>query len=823
MKRFWVNVLLVVLCLNAYAASELPGNVKGRVVDAKTRDALDFVNVSVKKKGGDGEVVGAITDQSGVFAIGNLAVGTYEMTISYMGYKSLQKEFTIAATNETVNLRVLPLSEDSQMLGEVEVVGQKAQMKFEIDKKVFNVDQNLSSAGESASDVLMNIPSVEVDNDGEVSLRGSSSVTVWINGRESGLSADNRAQILEQMPAESIEKIEVITNPSAKYSPEGTAGIINIVLKQDRKAGYYGSVQAGADTQGGYNASANINYSSSKVDAYANLGYRNRKRNGGGYTNRLNISPNDTTYLNQTTKNDRGGGNLFARLGLTYHMTKKDQVFFNGFGMFGGRTNQSSIHYYSNVPRSYVTSQRFSDADNDMNGGNLELGYRHDFSSESNLNLTLSYNKWDMDNSTVYTQTSQFASGAETASFQLQNNNIRNHDWEAQLDYVNAFNDRHKLEAGYKGSFAREDSPVETYFKTSEAAPWQEEEALFNRFLYNKDIHALYAAYSGKIDKLGIQLGLRGEYSHINTKSLAYGETKGQVAPYKDDYFSLFPSLFLSYALPGENELQVNYTRRITRPRGGQLNSFLNITDSANISFGNPYLSPEYSNAFELNYIKSWENHMLSLSGYYRTTDDVIQRIRFLDGNVMKTTSENVARSTSAGLELVGKNKLFSFLDLTTTVNLYYAKLDGFSYLPKGASEPVVGESQEDFSWNVRMIANVILPYSISLQLTGNYNSRQVVAQGHREPNYSLDAGLRKTFFDRKLSLSINARDLLDSRKFHTITSGTGFVQDSKNWRGGRRIGFTVTYNFGNMRVKGRSEKKADSEGGMMDSMDMEY
>lgn len=814
---------MCMVCLNIYAEASLPGNVKGKVIDAKTKEALDYVNVSVRKKDKSDLVKGTVTDQSGAFVVGNLASGIYEITISYIGYKTFQKEFTVAPANENINLRVIPLSEDSQVLGEVQVVGQKSQMKFEIDKKVFNVDQNIASTGGSASDVLSNIPSVEVDNEGEVSLRGSSNVTVWINGKASGLSADNRAQILEQMPAESIEKIEVITNPSAKYSPEGTAGIINIVLKQDRKAGYYGSVQAGADTKGGYNASANINYSSSKLDAYVNLGYRNRKRDGGGYTNRLNINPNDTTYLNQTSKSDGDGGNLFARLGLTYHLTQKDHFSLNGFGMFGDRMNKNTINYRSNVPGSYLTSQRFSNSDNDMNGGNVELGYRRDFSKNSNLDFTVSYNSWGMDNSTVYTQKSQFESGIETSSYQLQKNNIRNHNWETQLDYVNAFNDKNKLEAGYKGTFSRENSPVETYSGT-DASTARKDESLFNRFIYNKDIHAVYATYSGKIDKLGIQLGLRGEYSSINTKSLAYGETEREVAPYKDDYFSLFPSVFLSYALPKNNEVQLNYTRRISRPWGGQLNSFMNITDSANISFGNPYLSPQYSNAFELNYIKNWENHMLSFSGYYRTTDDVIQRIRFLDGNVMKTTYENIAKTRSAGIELVGKNKLFSFLDLTTTANLYYAKLDGFSYMPKGAAEPVIGKPQEDFSWNARMIANIILPYSISLQVTGNYNSRQVVAQGHREANYSLDAGLRKSFLNRKLSVSISARDILDSRKWHTITSGTGFEQDSKNWRGGRRFGLTLTYSFGNMRAKGnKSGKKADSESNMMDPMEMEY
>ncbi|MBR5296788.1 MAG: TonB-dependent receptor family protein, partial [Parabacteroides sp.] len=236
---------------------------------------------------------------------------------------------------------------------------------------------------------------------------------------------------------------------------------------------------------------------------------------------------------------------------------------------------------------------------------------------------------------------------------------------------------------------------------------------------------------------------------------------------------------------------------------------------ASNISFGNPELTPEYSHAFELNYIKNWESgHTLSLSGYYRATDDVIQRIRFLnvEENVMYTTSENVAKSQASGMEIVGKNRLFKILNLTTTVNLFYSKLDGFSYMPEGADAPVVGETNESFSWNVRMIANVSLPWGISLQGMGSYNSKRLVAQGYRKPNYSVNLGLRKSFLDDKLTLSINARDLLNSRKFRTVTSGDGFWQDSENWQGGRRVGFTLTFNFGNMKGKKKNKDRDNRE-----------
>lgn len=827
MKTFFISILWAMVCLPVELWAQGDGVVKGKVKDAGTGEMMEFVNVGVRKPDSQTPLAGTITDRTGAFRIANLAKGTYVLVVSFIGYTSLEKEFSITEQKREVNFPALSLKEDNQMLGEVKVTGQRSQMKFEIDKKVFNVDQNISSTGGSASDVLSNIPSVEVDNDGEVSLRGSSSVTVWINGKASGLSADNRAQILEQLPAESIEKIEVITNPSAKYSPEGTSGIINIVLKQDRKAGYYGSLQAGVDTRGGWNASGNLNYNTGNVDAYASLGYRRRVSDGGGLSKRNNLNELGETvsFLNQRSDNDGHGGPVFVRAGLTYHVTKKDHFNLGAFGMFGDRYQKNKIFYESNVPGSFTESNRISESDNDMNGGNIELGYKHDFSEKSNLDITVSWNKWNMDETSIYDQYSLFADSTRSYSYQRQKSDVRSHDWEVQADYVNEFSKTGKLEAGYKGTFSRQNSPVET-FSGATAGEAKPDPLLYNRFLYDQDIHAVYATYSGRIEKFGFQLGLRGEYSRVNTKSLGFGQNEGDEPWYKDDYFSLFPSAFLSYELPAGHEVQLNYTRRISRPWGRQLNPFLNITDSTNISFGNPYLTPQYSNSLELNYIKNWDNHTVSVSLYYRNTDDVIQRISYLEDQVMKSTFENVAKTQSAGAEFVVKNNFGRILDLTTTVNLYYSKLDGFSYLPAGADKPVTGKSNEDFSWNARMIANVALPAAFSLQLTGNYNSRQLIAQGHRNANYSLDAGLRKSFLDKKISVSVNGRDLLNSRKWKTETSGAGFTRYAENWRTGRTVRFTLTYSFGNMKMgrKGAQKHQAtQEENSRLNQMDEEF
>lgn len=804
-------------------ANETDGKIKGIVMDGELGGPLEFVTVQVKAKGSDKIVQGSVTGSDGNYTIGGLKKGEYVVTFSYIGYEEVSKNISISSDNQILSLGELTLAEDTNQLGEVEVVAKRPQMRFEIDRKVFDATQDIAAEGGSASDLLSNIPSVEVDNEGSVSLRGNSSVTIWINGKASGLTADNQADILDMMPAGDIKQVEVITNPSARYSPEGTAGIINIILKDDRKPGYYGSVKVGADTDGGYQASGNINYSSSKVDAYANLNYRNREFKGGGITSRLNTT--DNSFLDQTNDSKRQHNNWFGRFGATWHITKSDDLAFNVTGMTGGGDNSENIHYNSidSQKNTIYTSDRITNGDSDMKMYNLELNYVHKFSENSNIDLMVSNNQWRRDGMNIFRQSTVYTDPSQTANplYQTQENDIKDKTWEVQADYTNKISDMARIEAGYKGTFQRNASPVDTYTGTT-AEDIRQDESLYNRFLYNQDVHALYMTYGGKWDKLSYQAGLRGEYWRVDTRSLDFDqEFNGKASEtFEKDYFKLFPSAFISYALPKNNELQVNYTRRLRRPWGGQLNSFRNISDASNISFGNPELTPEYSHSFELNYIKSWESgHTLSLSGYYRSTDDVIQRIRFLnmEDNVMYTTSENVAKSQASGLEIVGKDKLFKILDLTTTVNLYYSKLDGFSYLPQGAETPVIGDTDESFAWNVRMIANLSLPWGVSLQGTGNYNSKQLMAQGHREPNYSVDLGLRKSFLSDKLTLSINARDLLDSRKFRTVTAGDGFWQDSENWRGGRRVGFTLTYNFGNMNKKKDKSKSRSEEPDMFD------
>ena len=806
MNRIIVSAFFILIGTMAALAQ---GSVKGKVLDRQTDEVMEFVNVVVETPAGK-LVKGAITDVSGQFYITGLKDGTYQLQVSFVGYKTLTRQFTLSAQNRQQQYKALYMSEDAKVLGEVQVTGQRSQMKLEVDRKVFSVDQILAAAGGSATDLLENIPSVEVTTDGEISLRGNSSVEVWINGKASGLTTDNRAEILQQIPAESIERIEVIDNPSAKYSPEGSAGIINIVLKRDRKAGYYGSLRAGANIYGGWNTGGNINYSSGVLDAYANLGYRRRK-NQGGSESQQNYKQTNEYQTYESEEKNRGGG-LFARMGLTWHFTKNDDLSLGGMTLQGNfKNNTETPYHYGTIGATQDTYQMFrlNKGDGDMQMYHAELGYEHRWKDSHKLTAHVEYNRWMSDNDNIYRDRTDYLTAVANSPlsptryyYQYRPMHIRNRSWEAKLDYENQITEHFKIEAGYNGRWSHENTPQESWYADNwEGDNLEEDELYYNRFIYSMDTHALYATVNTKIGKLGVMAGLRGEYWKVNTESYDYAQEHGMAVkeePYKKDFFKFFPSLFLNYELTESAQLQLNYTYRLRRPWGGQLNSFRNTSDASMIQFGNPELTPEYTHSISLNFLKTWAEHTLSISTYYRPTTDVMQRIRYQNAGdgMMYMTTMNLTKRQSLGVEIIGKNKLFRILDLTTTVNGYYNKLDGFSYVIDG--QAVTGEGDKSFSWDARMLASLILPYDISLQLTGNYRSRGVITQGYRKPNASVDLGVRKNFFNMKLAVAFNWRDVFNTRHWENYTESDTFWRHQKNWRD-PMVNFQVTWNFGNM------------------------
>ena len=816
MKRF---IIFFLLCLCAYTGWA-QGIVKGKILDRQKSEPLGFVNIKVTEQGSDKFVGGGITDAGGNFNVSGLKDGKYTLSLTFMGYKDVTRQFEITPAKREVQFKLLYMAEDAKQLNEVTVTGQRATMKLEVDRKSFDVGQLISNAGQAASDVLDNIPSIEVDNDGNVSLRGNSSVEVWINGKASGLTSDNRAQILQQLPAESIERIEVIDNPSAKFSAEGSAGIINIVLKKDRKAGYYGSVQAGGDTRGGANTSFNVNYNSRLIDSYLNIGYRHRANTG-----HMESQQTSDTY-NQTYDSDskQRGNNFFTRAGVTLHATTKDDFSLSGMLMHGGGNSHSYTPYIYTAVANGLNNYQLDRINRSRTGMDMRYGefnYRHSFNDKHFIDFTADLSSWKMNGDNWY-QDSTVVVGIDdvTYSYQYRPQYINNHRKELKLEYENQVTKNFKIEAGYNGNFSRENTPQESYMDNTsfDGTNASEDKLFFNRFIYKQDLHAFYTTLSYKFGALSLMGGLRGEYWRVNTESYTWEQEHDaslREQPFKKDYFQLFPSVFMSWQMTETQQLQLNYTRRLRRPWGGQLNSFRDTRDATTVSFGNPYLTPEFSNSFSLNYLKQWNDHSLLVSAYYRPTTDVIQRISYKnkEDGLFYQTSMNVAKSVSTGLEMTVKNKLWRILDLTTSANAYYYRLNGFSYDIDG--QTVTGNSDHNFTWNARMTASLMLPYDISIQTTGRYTARQVITQGYRKANYSIDFGARKNFFNKMFTLSVNCRDLLDSRRFETFTSGPNFTRHQINRRGGRRVSMTLTWNFGNMKQKKRPNKSHNSENDM--------
>ena len=816
MKRF---IIFFMLCLCAYTGWA-QGIVKGKILDRQKSEPLGFVNIKVTEQGSDKFVGGGITDAGGNFNVSGLKDGKYTLSLTFMGYKDVTRQFEITPAKREVQFKLLYMAEDAKQLKEVTVTGLRATMKLEVDRKSFDVGQLISNAGQAASDVLDNVPSIEVDNDGNVSLRGNSSVEVWINGKASGLTSDNRAQILQQLPAESIDRVEVIDNPSAKFSAEGSAGIINIVLKKDRKAGYYGSVQAGGDTRGGANTSFNVNYNSRLIDSYINLGYRHRANTG-----HMESQQTSDTY-NQTYDSDskQRGNNFFTRAGVTLHATTKDDFSLSGMLMHGGGNSHSYTPYIYTAVANGLNNYQLDRINRSRTGMDMRYGefnYRHSFNDKHFIDFTADLSSWKMNGDNWY-QDSTVVVGIDdvTYSYQYRPQYINNHRKELKLEYENQVTKNFKIEAGYNGNFSRENTPQESYMDNTsfDGTNASEDKLFFNRFIYKQDLHAFYTTLSYKFGALSLMGGLRGEYWRVNTESYTWEQEHDaslREQPFKKDYFQLFPSVFMSWQMTETQQLQLNYTRRLRRPWGGQLNSFRDTRDATTVSFGNPYLTPEFSNSFSLNYLKQWNDHSLLVSAYYRPTTDVIQRISYKnqEDGLFYQTSMNVAKSVSTGLEMTVKNKLWRILDLTTSANAYYYRLNGFSYDIDG--QTVTGNSDHNFTWNARMTASLMLPYDISIQSTGRYTARQVITQGYRKANYSIDFGARKNFFNKLFTLSVNCRDLLDSRRFETFTSGPNFTRHQINRRGGRRMSMTLTWNFGNMKQKKRPNKSHNSENDM--------
>lgn len=779
----------------AYADS----NITGTIFNKGTSKPLDFATVVLMNpETGKALPIGAMTDEKGMFIIPNVPSGKYILRVSMIGSIPQEREITVADAD--ISLGKIELAEDAELLQEVIVTGQKSQMSVNAERRVFNVSSNIAATGASADELLASVPSVDVNSDGEISLRGNADVLVWINGKEMGMNANNRAQILRQIPAETIESIEVMTNPSSKHSTEGTAGIINIRLKEDHRNGYFGNAEANVDTRGTANVNFNINYNKSKFESFAGIGLKTQHVPGGTTSRR---SYDNSTYLNSDGDNKKHENSMFLRLGTNFKPDDKNIVYLSAIGTLGHKWGHTATTHLSNLPGQWISNDNNMREKGDNRGANVMLGYKHTFNPKHFIEMNVSFNIWKGSNNNRFHEIEVWADGTTESIWQNQHQDVKISNWEAALDYSVSALPWLRIETGYKGNYNHENSPA-SYAGGLDETSMLPINNLYNRFKYDTDISALYANFSGNYKQLTFSAGLRGEFWQIRTRSLGYGQTDADVPLFKKNDFALFPSASIGWSFQNNNELRLNYSRRIRRPFGPQLNTFENISDPSEVHLGNPTILPEYSNAVELSYIKNWSGQMLTVAGYLRANNDMISHISFLAPmasdptvNTMYYGHANVGNMMNTGVEIISRNILFKCLTLTTTVNLYNSHLKSWNtnYPLHDSFYAVHGNKQDRFVWDVRCMASVRLPWNITFQASGRYNSRRVTAQGTLESDWDVEAGLRKNI--NSWSISLLCKDIFNSKKTHNILYGNGYTQSISKWTGGRTLRLAVTYTFG--------------------------
>lgn len=775
------------------------GNITGSVFNRNTSEPLDYATVVlVNPETGVPLLIGTTTDENGSFVISNAPSGKYIIRISMVGSITQEREITV--TDSEVNIGKIELAEDSKLLQEVVVTGQKSQMSVKTDRKVFNVSSNITTIGASAEELLAAVPSVNVSTDGDISLRGNANVLVWINGKEMGMNVDNRAQILRQIPGESIESIEVMTNPSSKHSSGGTAGIINIRLKEDHRNGYFGNAEANVDTRGTANVNFNINYNTGKFESFAGIGLKTQHLPGGSTSYRRY---DDDCFLKSDGDNKKNENSMFLRLGTNFKPNEKNTVYLNAIGTLGHKWGHTVTNHISNLPEQWIENINRMRESGDTRGANIMMGYKHTFQSDHYIDMNVSYNIWQGPSENLSHENEIWSDGTEETIWRGQYQDVNISNWEAAIDYSNRVLPWLTLEAGYKGNYNHENSPA-SYSSGMNEQHLEALDELYNRFKYDTDISALYVNFSGSYERLTFSAGLRGELWNISTRSLGYGQTDVDVAPFKKNDFALFPSASIGWSFLHDNELKLNYSRRIRRPFGPQLNTFENIADPSEVHLGNPSILPEYSNAVELSYIKTWSEHLLSVSGYLRSNTDMISHISFLapmasdpNMNTMYYGHANVGNMLNTGVEIISRNTLFSNLTITTTLNMYNSHLKAWdtSYPLHENLYKVHGNSQDRFVWDVRCMASLRLPWDMNFQATGRYNSRSVTAQGTLEADWDVEAGVRKRI--GAWDVSLLCKDIFNSKKSHNILYGNEYTQSISKWSGGRTLRLAVTYTFG--------------------------
>lgn len=761
------------------------GRIIGKVVDDQSGAALSYATIQIYQQSDGALVTGGITGEDGTFEVES-AMGTFKAAIDFIGYESYELgSFTLNNTERKKDFGLIRLKAESSTLDEVVVQAEKSSMELALDKRVFNVGKDLGNAGGSAVEILNNIPSVTVDGEGNVKLRGASNVRILVDGKPSGLVSFKGGSGLQQLQASMVEKVEVITNPSARYEAEGMAGIINIVLKKDRNQGFNGSFETTVGNPTNLGAAANVNYRHNKINFFVNYGINYRIIPSINSTHQ-EVFVNDTTFVSDQSYDGQHVG-FFNNIrgGLDYFFNEKNILTASYlYSASRGKrlTDLRYDDYIFNSLTSYTT--RTQDEDEIEPISEYVVSYKKLFDKKGHeFNAEVRYlDHWE-DSDQVFEQQSFLPDGTRNVAADLLQTSL-NDETERQLllqlDYVQPFGQEGKLEAGVRGTFRRmtNDYVVSEENDAGQLIPILD---LDNNFIYEENINAIYGILGDKKNKFSYQLGLRVEWTDIETIL----EETNQSNP--RNYSNLFPSAHFTYDLGESDAMQLSYSRRVRRPVYRDLSPFITFSDNRNFFSGNPDLNPEFSDVFELGHIKYFEKGSIASTVYYRWTDDFIAGLRSVDNQGLSNTRpENLNFEEAYGLEFSSSYSPYRWWKLDLNLNVFSSKVDGSNINPDFTNSTT--------SWFVRKTSRFNLTNSSYLQVRGNYEAPFNTAQGRRKALYFMDLAYNREIFKGKGRLTLNIADVFNSRKIRTTSRGDNFIADKISQRIRRQINLTISY-----------------------------
>ncbi|TDB66875.1 outer membrane beta-barrel family protein [Arundinibacter roseus] len=776
----------------------------GRILDAQVDNApLSFASIRLFKAGSDPKVAdsfvaGAVADEKGNFVVQS-PYGSYFAMIEFLGYKTITTNtFTLTADKPKHDLGTLKLETSANSLDEVVVQAEKSSMELSLDKRIFNVGKDLANAGGSATEILSNIPSVSVDPEGNVKLRGSGNVRILIDGKPSGLVSFKGGSGLQQLQGSLIERVEIITNPSARYEAEGMAGIINIVLKKERKEGFNGSFEVITGQPVNYGGAANLNYRHRKVNFFINYGIAYRIQPGRSSLYQEVYTPDTTFYLQQSNKGRILGFNQNIRGGLDFFFTEKSILTASYLFRRSDANRITDIEYqdFAFTPTN-LTSRTFRRQDEDEVEPNSEyvLSYKREFArKDHNLTAEVRFlDNWERSDQ-LFTQRSESPGGKPLPALDQVQHSL-NDEFEKQLlfqlDYIQPLGKEGKFESGLRSSF-RDMVNDFVVNEQNEQGQWEALPNLKNYFIYNENIHAAYGILGNKTNKLSYQVGLRAEWTDVKT---TLRET-GEVNPRK--YANLFPSAHFTYDLPQDNAMQLSYSRRVRRPVYNDLSPFMTFSDSRNFFSGNPNLNPEFSHVMEFGHIKYFEKGSFTSSVYYRITDGKIERIRQVgEDGFSITLPQNLLSENSYGIEFTSSYSPVKWWKNDFNFNFFHATIDGSNILDSYKTET--------YSWFVRQTSRFTLAQGIDMQLRANFEAPQKTAQGTRKALFYADFAMSKDVFKGQGTLNLAVLDVFNSRRFRSITEGPNFYTVGNSQMRLRQINLTLNYRINQVKTAKKS------------------